>query len=72
MYENRIGSIRKRIKIPIFSKNNYFSRYHGSFVINKIVNNIKMSFSQLRHKIEPFSRVKVGEKILQFQRILSK
>ena len=30
------GSIRKRIKIPIFSKKKV-SSYHGSFVINKNV-----------------------------------
>ena len=41
MYNNRIGSIRKRITIPIFSEKNYSSRYHGSFVIKKIVNNEK-------------------------------
>ena len=36
-YFNRLGIIRKRIKIPILSKKNYFSSYHGSFVINKTV-----------------------------------
>ena len=35
-YLNRMGSIRKRIKIPIFSKKKV-STYHGSFVINKNV-----------------------------------
>ena len=36
MYLNGVGSIRKRIKIPIFSKKkNKFSSYHGSLVINK-------------------------------------
>ena len=36
-YLNRIGSIRKSIKEPKFSKQNYFSSYHGSCVINKTV-----------------------------------
>ena len=36
-YFNRIGSTRKRIKKPIFSRKNYFSSYHNSFVINKNV-----------------------------------
>ena len=36
MYLNGVGRIRKRIKIPIFSKNQ-FSSYHRSFVINKKV-----------------------------------
>ena len=40
-YFNRIGSIRKRIKKPKFSKKNYFPSYHGSFVINKNVFYIK-------------------------------
>ena len=38
MYQNRMGSIRKRIKIPIFSKKNKlkkYSSYHDSLVINK-------------------------------------
>ena len=35
MYLNRVGGIRKRIKIPIFSKKNQFCSYHGSLVINK-------------------------------------
>ena len=35
-YLNRIGSIRKRIKKPIFSKKKFLS-HHGYFVINKNV-----------------------------------
>ena len=32
-----VGSIRKSIKKPIFSKKNYFSNHRGSFVITKNV-----------------------------------
>ena len=35
MYLNGMGSIRKRIKIPIFTKKKKFSSYHGNFVNNK-------------------------------------
>ena len=34
---SRVGSIRKSIKKPIFSKKNYFFNYRGSFVITKNV-----------------------------------
>ena len=37
MYLNRMGSIQKRIEIPIFSKK-IISSYHGSFVIKKTFN----------------------------------
>ena len=37
---SRVGSIRKRIKKPIFKKNN-FSSYRGSFVITKNVFSFK-------------------------------
>ena len=30
---------------------------------------LKISFSQLRHEIGPYSRVKLGEKISHFDRI---
>ena len=36
-----MGSIRKSIKIPIFSKKKVYS-YHGSFVINKNVFFLKL------------------------------
>ena len=46
MYVNGMHSIRKRIELPIFSKQNQFSSYHWSFLIDKNVKpkNEKMSF----------------------------
>ena len=53
MYLNQMGSIRKRIKIPIFSKKNYYFSYHGFFVINnnKIVFFFKAYNSLIYQKI---------------------
>ena len=48
-YFNRMRIIRKRIKIPIFSKKKEFSTYHGSFVINKNVFFLKKLISPKLH-----------------------
>ena len=57
-YLNQMGSIRKRIKIPIFSKKKKVSSYHGSFVINKNVFFLKLITPKLNVTVLELSQVK--------------